>query len=588
MATYYTETFDSFTAGASLSGWVGISNGSAASDFVVNTRDAISGANAFAPTAGANTDNAVKTTGITAIADMAVQNTVKWRITGGNSIIAPAVRCQPAAGNAYVFLVSATVVYPYKFVAGSLGSYGTGNGVPGSAAGQTFIDGDIVSIKVECVGTTVRCRFWKSSTTEPTTWDVTNTDTSITGVGYPGLLMTHQSTPAAIGSSDNFFFGDPGTTFSLITTTSVAVNATGVTYSPYNWYLNGSTYAQSNYSGSYVKFSFTGTSLGMNVAQAATGTQYIRWSIDNQTYQTALVANGSTLFSLATGLVAGTHQVKLYCKGYGTTDRWTAPQPPESLRITSYVIDQTAAISAPPVIQSNTIVVFGDSIVEGYAADRTTTGPASNDAVFNWVPAVGEALNAEIGAVGLGGQGYGTAGVANTGNGGGNVPPFNTAYQYYFGTQSRLTAGVLSPAPTYVLLEHGVNGSYQQADVVAALTNLRTIAPTSILIQMAPFGGQNNTLLLGYFNAYKAANPSDTNCFFIDLGSTIADGLRGSGFQVGPDGGTKAAADGLHPSTVWAGRLAAALTSAIVTVTQPTTAQIAAAVWSRSQRTTTA
>ena len=580
MATYYTETFDSFSAGASLSGWVGISNSSAASDFLVNTRDAISGANAYGPAAGANTDNAVKTTGITAIADMAVQNTVKWRITGGNSIISPAVRCQPTAGNGYVFLVSATTIYGYKYVAGALGSYGTATGVPGSAAGQTFVDGDIVSIKTECVGTTVRGRFWKSSTTEPTTWDITNTDTSITGVGFPGLLMTHQGTPAAIGSSDNFFFGDPGTAFTLITTTPVAVNATGVTYSPYNWFISGATYAQSNYSGSYVAFSFTGTSLALGISQAATGTQYIRWSIDNQTYLTALVANGSTNLSLASGLTAGTHTVKVYCKGYGSTDRWTAPQPAESLRITSYIVDQTAAISAPPVIKPNTIAIFGDSIVEGYGADRTQTGPPSNDAVFNWVPPIGEALNAEVGAIGLGGQGYASAGA-------GNVPAFNTAYQYYFGTQSRLTAGVLSPAPTYVLLEHGVNGSYVQADVVAALTNLRTIAPTAILIQMAPFGGQNNTLLLGYFNAYKAANPSDTNCFFIDLGVTIADGLRGSGFQVGPDGGTKAAADGLHPSTVWAGRLAAALSVAIVNVSQPTTAQIAAAVWARSQRTVT-
>jgi lysophospholipase L1-like esterase len=224
------------------------------------------------------------------------------------------------------------------------------------------------------------------------------------------------------------------------------------------------------------------------------------------------------------------------------------------VRVTGLQLAAFATTSAP-TLRTRRAVIYGDSIVEGYLAVDGTTSSAT----MAFALAVLAALDAEGGVIGWPSQGWGRAGDSN-------VPTFHTVgtatsqtWDKHYAGQTRLAAGLFSPAPDYVVVLHGINdvvGAVSDATVTAAandwLAAVRTAAPNAYIFLVIPPGGQKKAAL-------TATTRTDGRMVLVDLGTDLAAGLDAS--ATGP--ATRKAFDGLHPNRAGgleiATRLAAAL-----------------------------
>jgi lysophospholipase L1-like esterase len=338
-------------------------------------------------------------------------------------------------------------------------------------------------------------------------------------------------------------------TFTATNTTLIYANDSNWFYSPYNWYVDGSSYAITNTCGAYFKIGFTGTSAALNVnvaalmsAGATSGEYpYIRWSIDEAPYQETQLTSSSTSVQLASGLVSGTHQLFLcLVSTQWNLDKWNTPV--SALEITSLAVDAGATSEAATGLATNRVLIYGDSITEGQLS--TGNGPASpvnDDAQLDWAQYVSFALSAEFGQIGFGSQGW-------TVDGAGNVPPLFTpsndtasAWDKYFSGQSRLVASALSPTPNYVLILQGKNDANNgssaasiEASVEGFLPALRAAAgPLCKIALIVPFDGSEASTLDVAFTSYQASIP-DANCKLINIG--VQPGLTGVGSCNSQDG----------------------------------------------------
>lgn len=347
---------------------------------------------------------------------------------------------------------------------------------------------------------------------------------------------------------------------------TVAVSDANWFFSPYNWDDTGSG-KRTNTPGGYCILGFTGTSCVVNFnVSALTGAsvpsaEYPRlgYTVDNGAQTYALLTSAGTLS--ISGLSAGTHTLTLWFDGahyYPTAhDRWTTPV--NAVHITSATLDAGAA-SAAPTIRSGRLVWFGDSITEGQYTNSSGSLPAANSAYLAAPWMVARALNCEHGQIGFSLQGFSQAGY-------GNVPALSSAYSLYSAGRSRLSGGVLSPAPDYVVCWHGTNGSPSVSDIQTMVGNFRTIAPTARIFMIVPPGGYVRSNISTAVSNYLAANTSERRVHVIDLGSAEDAGLTNS------SGGapTAKAFDGRHPSGVWHARLASMIQQRIGNICRATT-----------------
>lgn len=139
--------------------------------------------------------------GVTSSADMDVifaQKMVSLYTTGADSAGA-VCRSDSAGNNNYTAILSNN--------SGSLGaaifkrtsgSYSLLN-VTNATNVTTYSIGDILILRFECLGTTIRIKVWKSTSQEPTAWDNSLTDGSVTAAGYGGV---YGSNATSISVSD--------------------------------------------------------------------------------------------------------------------------------------------------------------------------------------------------------------------------------------------------------------------------------------------------------------------------------------------------------------------------------------------------
>lgn len=342
---------------------------------------------------------------------------------------------------------------------------------------------------------------------------ISSADNAITAAGKAGVYVSGQSTNSTGYHLDNFSANDT----SVPATDTIAVNDANLFLSPYNWRMNGSTYAQTNNPGAYVKTKFTGTSVGISVdVSMLTGVSAgdyptILYSVDNSPFTRLQLASVDTDISLASGLADTTHDllIILVAATY-TEDRWTAPE--EVLRITGILVDPGEGLAAPTLLAGRAII-FADSNGEGYEALGTGYAISNQDASQAWPLLTGWALGCEVGVIAFAGQGY-------TVPAGGNVPDLEDSWDFYSDGQSRLSGGLLTPSPDFLFVGHGQNDS---SGVQTALTNLlgawRTAAPPARILTVLP-------TTLGNEAAIRAAVTAvaDSNTAVIDYGSVIYDG----------------------------------------------------------------
>lgn len=327
----------------------------------------------------------------------------------------------------------------------------------------------------------------------------------------------------------------------------ITYNDAKLVYSPYNW-DDLSTYRVSATPGAYVKAAFTGTSIAAKIdvsamvsASLPAGSYpLVRTVIDGMSFVDTQLTSSTTAIT-RNGLSNGSHTLELYflATDIHNGDRWNTPV--NAVRITGFMLDAGAALGTYAT-RSKTSLHFGDSISEGYLAVGTTSAePAGSNCLFTAVPILAQAFDCEYGSVAFSGQGYQQAG-------NGNVPAWPSAYNLFSAGRSRLVNGKFSPAPDYIFVEHGANGSTSTANVQSMIANLRAAAPAAKILMLVPAGGYARSAITA-----GVAAAADANTFLIDIGTGYQAGI--SSFGSGPNMWSY---DGLHRNLLSNSRVGAA------------------------------
>lgn len=345
---------------------------------------------------------------------------------------------------------------------------------------------------------------------------------------------------------------------------AIKVNDANILWSPYNWDIQSSSIADSNYAGSYVKVGIDTTSTGPisilfdpspNLGGGLTPDNYptIGWSLNpvssgGKWNYVQLRPDGASV-PVAANAPAGHYELWIYVKsirGSGDGGRWSPSC--RKLRLVGIQVPagtQTAAVTR----RSTNAIMFGDSITQG-AGTLGFTSASNDDAMQCWVRSLADALGAEYGNIGIAGLKWsGSSAALPAFYSSANVPP--DTYSYYEGGRTRLIAGKLSPAPDYVFVNVGTNdlGTNISANVASTIAGLRAISgPNAGIYLVLPFSGFEHSPVSGVpggFNKYMAANPNDTKVFVLDCGTSIAP-YAGLNSTTGVTE-NQFAFDGLHP-----------------------------------------
>lgn len=304
-----------------------------------------------------------------------------------------------------------------------------------------------------------------------------------------------------------------------VASTTIPVTDTNWFFSPYNWLKSGSTYAQTNTPGAYFKTKFAGTSCTVDVdvspltAASVSPADYpaISYSVDGGAYTRVQLTSATTTVSVATGLADENHTITLIFVGadWDTYDRWNVPT--MVLRVTGLTLDTGKALSAP-TLYAGRAIVYGDSNGEGYEALAGGVSVANQDASKAWPLLSGWSMLCEVGVVSFAGQGY-TVAVS-----GANVPALTSSWDLYSSGQSRLSAGLLSPAPDYILCGMGQNDSGASDGAVSTavaslISSWRTAAPSAKIAIVLPANlTKESAIRTGVTNA------ADGNTVVVDIG----------------------------------------------------------------------
>jgi hypothetical protein len=259
----------------------------------------------------------------------------------------------------------------------------------------------------------------------------------------------------------------------------VTINPTNasIIYSPFNWSVS-SGYARTINSGAYFRTIFSGTSVALTTDTSPDAAPYSQiWvRVDNGAWQLFTLSAGNPTLSVATGLSGGQkHMLEVVVKATSEfLTRWSSPQ--TIVQITGIVLDTGAAVTVPNRRTKN-VLIFGDSITEGYhvfgLGDVTTS-----DVLGCYSYALATALDAEVGVVAFGGTG-----ILNSGQGG--VPALPSSYAYLYSGVSR---SFTSPAPDLVIYNEGTNDTGSIASgFETVIEGILASAPNSKHLILVPF-----------------------------------------------------------------------------------------------------
>jgi Concanavalin A-like lectin/glucanases superfamily len=261
--------------------------------------------------------------------------------------------------------------------------------------------------------------------------------------------------------------------------TTIDPSNSGILYSPFNWNVVTGQASTIN-SGAYFRTIFSGTSAAIAFDTSPNASPYPEvWArVDNQAWTLLTLTAGSPTLPVATGLDNSKHHMlEVVIKATSEfLTRWSSSQ--TVVQVTGIVLDPSATVTTPTRRTKN-VLIFGDSITEGYhvygSGDVTTS-----DALGCYSYALTTALDAEVGVVGFGGQGV-------TVGGQGGVPDFPSAYNLLYDGVSR---SFNSPAPDLVIYNQGTNDTSSiTSGLTTVISAILTAAPSSKHLILVPFNG---------------------------------------------------------------------------------------------------
>lgn len=224
--------FDATAVGATPSGWTA----PLASLPVISTTT---------PTAGhthtLQTPNiqAALQSGIAAVADMSVYLTANLSAGIGQVLPGPVLRSNAGGTNGYTITLNNPngsgqfVVAIYKLVGGTYTQLGANY-----QAGPGFTSANTLAVRAQIQGSTISVRHWVLGTAEPTAWQVTQTDTSVTAAGYPGVYSSAFPAAGSNGFLGEFVVSDLSTAETISVATPAAQTA-GAAMTVSGTYTNG-------------------------------------------------------------------------------------------------------------------------------------------------------------------------------------------------------------------------------------------------------------------------------------------------------------------------------------------------------------
>lgn len=306
------------------------------------------------------------------------------------------------------------------------------------------------------------------------------------------------------------------------------------------------TYKISNNPGSYIKIAFQGSWLALELdythlsGTGAASFPKIKYRIDSGAWINYQLKSTDTRLVLAYNLSITNHTIDLYFNASNPgIDRWLTPV--DAIVITNIYVGY-GRVSVAASGYPGRMIVYGDSITEALWSLKAPDGDylGGQDAKISWAQQVAAGLLCEVGIIGFGSQGYIATGL-------GSVPRVVDVWDFYYDAQSRLSAGLFSPAPDWILINHGINDGPAglPAAVAAILTAFRVAAPSARIAVIVPFSQANVVAITTGFNDYQTATP-DNLCKLIDLGVVAYD-----------------TTDSVHPSVAGHTTLALLVSSAI-------------------------
>lgn len=336
------------------------------------------------------------------------------------------------------------------------------------------------------------------------------------------------------------------------------VNHANWFFSPGNWYINGSSYALTNNPGAYCKFGFYGSGLKLAIDMtlfnalgwSASDYPYLKWRIDGGGWNKQITTSSMTEFVLASALSVTNHTCEVYFESARRNgDRWNNPS--VSIRFDSATVADGTLTA--PTLATQRWIAFGDSRTEGVNTYGDSYSNAHQGAARNWATLVGEANDAEVGAVGWVSQGYSVPAPAIS-----NVDEFdnttNQTWDKLFLGQARSFTGIDA-----IIANCGINDPVSETVegyVEAFLTEFRAAYPNILIYLVVPFADDepgSSQMFIDAYNDYQAATPDSKTYLFNINGqdATLDEDLDGDGVF-----GATYTYDGLHPNQAGHDRIA--------------------------------
>ena len=283
-----------------------------------------------------------------------------------------------------------------------------------------------------------------------------------------------------------------------------ALDTTKIRFSPFNWYVAGSS-AKSINPGAYFSTLFSGATcaLTFDLTGEMASPFSIAYRIDNfGPWRFATVATSPVTLDMTgcdTGYASnGGHLLEVVLRGVNAaaTQRWN-PQACAAV-LTGITLDAGATLTLPPTVRAKKILFYGDSISEG----AMSHSDSSNDALSAWTFIAGKSLAAEFGIVAFASQGWLTS--YNTPA---YSPTFPNSWDSIFSGQARSFAS----APDLIVINMGTNDSSGDVTSVATSTLTAMLAATpstTKIVVMRPFIGYQASQLQAAITAVGSARIS--------------------------------------------------------------------------------
>jgi hypothetical protein len=301
--------------------------------------------------------------------------------------------------------------------------------------------------------------------------------------------------------------------------------------SPYNWICREDSIS-SSVCGASLIVGFKGTKQVTILADSPMAARkdpkripVIAWTVNGgpvQTYQFGLEEKS---FVLASGVQDPV--IDLSIKGMSPSERrWDTDLPVNSLTILGFKVDE-GAVTVPAAIPDKIWLNIGDSILSGDGAlqeeqsGRPKVWATTGDARASYGYLLAQHYGCREARLAFGGYNW-CGGMAR-------VPALTTLIDQHTEKASRLSDGLLKPAPTITLINLGATGVQPEAEIVAALKKVRSrIGKQCKLIVMVPTSGAAREVTTQAVNHYKDSEKDD-RAYLVDLGKfpfATCDGLH--------------------------------------------------------------